>query len=1839
MTKISDCYRVLLGTLFSLVLVAAASMHAASAAPEGEPGRVGLPGHVLPALANATQLPTDSAKLLKRREELIALTVVLRRSDPYGFERYLTDVYDPQSDQYRKFLTAQELADRFGPTPQDYDAVLTYFAQQGFILVEGSANRMTLTLSGTRAQAENALHVQINNYKIAKKAFNAKDRDPSLPIEFASRIEAMAGLSGDRKFFANTTDPSLPPTVASRVEAVIGLSNLAVPARANWIDFVIHDICGQKAIKQLEGKVNFGNVVEFNNALDKKTAICFDANKGGTLAHAWNWNFSSKTDPPAPSYVGVDGTGQKIGLVEFDTFLMSDVSDFATLAVLQPATTLANISQVHVGGGATAGAQQAEVLLDIDDVITAAPGAQLVVYDAPFSGAGSFQAIFNAMINGGVTIISNSWTYCEDQTTLSDVQSIESILQTAAAAGISVLSATGDFGSSCWNGSANTAQVPTTSPHITAVGGTSPTFGPGFAYAGETWWDGSATSPPTGQGGFGTSKFFARPAYQAGVSNAAMRSVPDVTGPADPTTGVKICQASGGGCPTDFAFGGTSSSTPIWAAWVALLNQAQGANLGFLNPSLYPLAATNAFYNAVSMGTDFAHVGLGTPNVARLHQHLTNQTSAATDPDVSELHLFTPEGLTLPKALEPLLVPADGTSIAYLVVRLWDAMGNIVAGHTVTITPSPGAHVAINAVPTSEDGIAIFSVSDTTAETVAFSATDVTAGVTLLTTTQVQFTVPPAAAGSIVASPSSLPADGSSATTITITLKDALNQPTPGKTITLFQGGGHSIITGPSPAVTDASGQIKFTATDNVAETVTYTAVDVTDGHLPVPGSASVTFTGGSSSCAGTPVTAAPGFTVTPFATGFVAKNFFYSGVSFGGCAGAIPTFDAAGNMLAADFSNGNLYKLSPSGGAVSNANILASLGLTIERPVFGKDGRMYSTHVVTGGGVSTGDVIEIDPSTGAVVRTLVTGLTCAGPLAVDPLSGDLFLTDICVPGNPSLWRIQNPASASPTLTVYATLPGDPGGEHDSIVFAPNGTIYVVASGVIVQVAGTDTPSPPATSSLGIASGPYIALGEAQANGAAKSLIVQSAGILQLIDITTSPFTSTALANSTTILSPTVGPDGCLYFGAAETTFKLGPNSGGCGFTSTNPFPTLVLAPAIVSPNPAQGTAVTLTAKFMNVPVPAGTPVSFHVSGANIVFKSVTTDASGTATFTYTGLMSGQDTVLAYGSPDPGVSPALLSNTSSVTWGAGRHVSQIYLNAAPQGGNTSQQTVLVTALFDLSVDPQAPIAGATIQMSVGGSSCNATTNSSGVASCSVTLASAGNFTLTAFYAGSASYTASTAAKGFVVLPGTSTVTVPGAPTIGTAIAGNGQVTVSFTAPTSDGGSPITGYVVACTPVGGGTTVTATGTASPITVTGLTNGVAYTCTVSAINSVGTGPPSAASNVVTPIAQGLVTPVATGLNNPRGLGFGPGGVVDEILYVGEAGLGAGNGAGGVGDGIGLTGSVGAITGIATPHPTFKRIVTKLASFADPDGVVGPDGVSPLGNGDIHIIIAESTRGVLADDPSADPAIAAQFGRLLRASQSGQWQVVADVGDFDYSFTEQNKDQPWAPAGQFPDANPYAVLSVPGRQYVVDAAANTVDQVRANGAVKIIAYVPNPLFPATPGGPPVIPISDAVPTCVAQGADGFLYVGTLPFGATFARFSDPTNAQGHAFWAGLPPQAKVYRFNPNRTDIFLTEADVWASELDPITGCGFGNGAFYVTEFFTQASGFTSGAVVRIAINPDGSAGARTLLGVGVLHEPNGFAAGADGSIYVSNNSTSPGVAQTPGARVGEVVRVDH
>jgi len=117
--------------------------------------------------------------------------------------------------------------------------------------------------------------------------------------------------------------------------------------------------------------------------------------------------------------------------------------------------------------------------------------------------------------------------------------------------------------------------------------------------------------------------------------------------------------------------------------------------------------------------------------------------------------------------------------------------------------------------------------------------------------------------------------------------------------------------------------------------------------------------------------------------------------------------------------------------------------------------------------------------------------------------------------------------------------------------------------------------------------------------------------------------------------------------------------------------------------------------------------------------------------------------------------------------------------------------------------------------------------------------------------------------------------VPNAPTAVTATAGNAEATVNFTPPANNGGSAITSYTATCTPTVGAP-VAASGAASPVVVPGLTNGMAYTCTVHATNLNGSGPESAPSNSVSPSAAGpaLTVSVAgsgtgTVASNPPGI----------------------------------------------------------------------------------------------------------------------------------------------------------------------------------------------------------------------------------------------------------------------------------------------------------------------------------------------------------------------------------
>lgn len=151
---------------------------------------------------------------------------------------------------------------------------------------------------------------------------------------------------------------------------------------------------------------------------------------------------------------------------------------------------------------------------------------------------------------------------------------------------------------------------------------------------------------------------------------------------------------------------------------------------------------------------------------------------------------------------------------------------------------------------------------------------------------------------------------------------------------------------------------------------------------------------------------------------------------------------------------------------------------------------------------------------------------------------------------------------------------------------------------------------------------------------------------------------------------------------------------------------------------------------------------------------------------------------------------------------------------------------------------------------------SATTGVCTVAGTTLTLVSNGTCTLNANQAGDATYAAAPqVSQSFNV------ANVPGAPTIGTATAGDTQASVAFTAPVSNGGAAITSYTASASPGA----LTGSCAASPCTVSGLTNGTAYTFTVTATNSVGTGTASAASNAATPLGAQTIAFANPGAQN--------------------------------------------------------------------------------------------------------------------------------------------------------------------------------------------------------------------------------------------------------------------------------------------------------------------------------------------------------------------------------------
>jgi subtilase family serine protease len=259
----------------------------------------------------------------------------------------------------------------------------------------------------------------------------------------------------------------------------------------------------------------------------------------------------------------LNGSGQIVGLLQFDGYYPSDITNYESLAGL-PNVPLQNVLLDEFDG--TPGEANDEVCLDIETSISMAPGLSKVVV---FEGYYPNNILSSMAASNQIKQFSASWGYEVNGTT-------EGIYQQLALQGQTFLNASGD--GDAWLGGIPLKWGSCEDPNITIVGGTTLKMnGTGGSYLSEkvlNWgYNGTIWNP---DGYFGSSGGISTdvsiPSWQQGINmttnhgSTTMRNVPDVALTADNVFVVYSNGISG-------SFGGTSCASPLWAGFIALVNQ------------------------------------------------------------------------------------------------------------------------------------------------------------------------------------------------------------------------------------------------------------------------------------------------------------------------------------------------------------------------------------------------------------------------------------------------------------------------------------------------------------------------------------------------------------------------------------------------------------------------------------------------------------------------------------------------------------------------------------------------------------------------------------------------------------------------------------------------------------------------------------------------------------------------------------------------------------------------------------------------------------------------------------------------------------------------------------------------------------------------------------------------------------------------------------------------------------------------------------------------------------------------------------------------------------------
>jgi kumamolisin len=286
-----------------------------------------------------------------------------------------------------------------------------------------------------------------------------------------------------------------------------------------------------------------------------------------------------------------NGTGQKVAFIELGGgFRQPDLNlYFSRLGLRSPTVQFVSVDGAR-NRPSNAYSDDGEVMLDLCTTIGLANGITPIVYMAPNSEQGFINAV-NKAVTDRVNIISISWGAPENQWTQYGISGMNSAFQRAASANITVTVASGDSGSSD-GGYGDNVDFPASSPYVLGCGGTT------LSSSGSTWLSETVWNNGYGATGGGNSALFSKPVWQnSAIPTGNKRGVPDVSGVADPGTGIKVIVDGG-----LYIFGGTSTVSPIWAAYVARCNQAARRSLGFINPKLYSLNLNN--FNDIVSGNN-----------------------------------------------------------------------------------------------------------------------------------------------------------------------------------------------------------------------------------------------------------------------------------------------------------------------------------------------------------------------------------------------------------------------------------------------------------------------------------------------------------------------------------------------------------------------------------------------------------------------------------------------------------------------------------------------------------------------------------------------------------------------------------------------------------------------------------------------------------------------------------------------------------------------------------------------------------------------------------------------------------------------------------------------------------------------------------------------------------------------------------------------------------------------------------------------------------------------------------------------------------------------------------